>query len=75
MSGIAMEAARLMDILPEADKEFAFEFIKKWFLPGARILPRLQKKKPKELQMPKTAALSVKTKLTGKKSVLMTDRI
>lgn len=29
MSGIAMEAARLMDALPETDKEFAFEFIKK----------------------------------------------
>ena len=32
MSNIAMEAARLMDILPEADKEFAFEFIKKMVL-------------------------------------------
>ena len=32
MSGLAMEAARLMDVLPEADKEFAFEFIKKMVL-------------------------------------------
>lgn len=27
-----MEAARLMDILPEADQEFAYEFIKKLVL-------------------------------------------
>ena len=32
MSGITMEAARLMDILPEADQEFAYEFIKKLVL-------------------------------------------
>lgn len=32
MSNIAMEAARLMDILPEADKAFAYEFIKKMVL-------------------------------------------
>ncbi len=29
MSNIAIEAARLMDTLPEADKIFAYEFIKK----------------------------------------------
>ena len=32
MSSIVIEAARLMDILPEADKEFAYEFIKKLVL-------------------------------------------
>lgn len=32
MSNIAMEAARLMDALPEADKAFAYEFIKKLVL-------------------------------------------
>lgn len=32
MSGIALEAARLMDALPEADKAFAYEFIKKLVL-------------------------------------------
>ncbi len=32
MSNIAIEAARLMDILPEADKAFAYEFIKKLVL-------------------------------------------
>lgn len=32
MSTIAMEAARLMDALPEADKAFAYEFIKKLVL-------------------------------------------
>ncbi len=32
MSGITKEAARLMDILPEADQEFAYEFIKKLVL-------------------------------------------
>lgn len=32
MSSIAIEAARLMDALPEADKMFAYEFIKKLVL-------------------------------------------
>lgn len=32
MSGIVMEAARLMDALPESDKKFAYEFIKKLVL-------------------------------------------
>ena len=32
MSNIAMEAARLIDVLPEEDKAFAFEFIKKLVL-------------------------------------------
>ena len=32
MSSIVLEAARLMDALPEADKVFAYEFIKKMVL-------------------------------------------
>ncbi|MGN1117336.1 MAG: hypothetical protein ACI4RU_01885 [Acutalibacteraceae bacterium] len=32
MSNVAMEAARLMDMLPEDDKNFAYEFIKKLVL-------------------------------------------
>ena len=32
MSNIVIEAARLLDVLPEADKEFAYEFIKKLVL-------------------------------------------
>ena len=32
MSNIAIEAARLIDILPDDDKAFAFEFIKKMVL-------------------------------------------
>lgn len=32
MSEIAMEAARLMDMLPDDDKTFAYEFIKKLVL-------------------------------------------
>ena len=32
MSNIVMEAARLMDVLPESDKVFAYEFIKKLVL-------------------------------------------
>ncbi len=32
MTSIAIEAAKLIDILPEADKEFAYEFIKKLVL-------------------------------------------
>lgn len=29
MSNIALDAARMMDMLPEEDKSFAYEFIKK----------------------------------------------
>lgn len=32
MSGVALDAARLMDMLPEDDKNFAYEFIKKLVL-------------------------------------------
>ena len=32
MSNIAMDAARLMDMLPDEDKYFAYEFIKKLVL-------------------------------------------
>ena len=32
MSNIVIEAARLMDTLPESDKAFAYEFIKKLVL-------------------------------------------
>lgn len=32
MSNVAMDAARLMDMLPEDDKLFAYEFIKKLVL-------------------------------------------
>lgn len=32
MSNIAMDAARLIDMLPEEDKNFAYEFIKKLVL-------------------------------------------
>ncbi len=32
MSNVALDAARLMDMLPEDDKNFAYEFIKKLVL-------------------------------------------
>lgn len=32
MSNVALDAARLMDMLPEEDKNFAYEFIKKLVL-------------------------------------------
>ena len=32
MSDVTMEAARLMDMLPESDQNFAYEFIKKLVL-------------------------------------------
>ena len=32
MSNVAMDAARLLDMLPEEDKNFAYEFIKKLVL-------------------------------------------
>ena len=32
MSELAMNAAKMMDLLPEKDKEFAYEFIKKLVL-------------------------------------------
>ncbi|MBE6785046.1 MAG: hypothetical protein E7538_02265 [Ruminococcaceae bacterium] len=32
MSDVAIDAARLLDMLPESDKQFAYEFIKKLVL-------------------------------------------
>ena len=32
MSNVALDAARLLDMLPEADRNFAYEFIKKLVL-------------------------------------------
>lgn len=39
MSDLVMEAARLMDMLPESDQNFAFEFIKKLVLAWTRTIP------------------------------------
>lgn len=48
MSNIAIEAARLMDALPEADKMFAYEFIKKlvlaWDPDFTKVTPEEAKK-------------------------------
>ncbi len=47
MSSIVIEAARLMDVLPEADKALAYEFIKKLVLAGD---PDFTKVTPDEAQ-------------------------
>lgn len=43
MSNMAMDAARLMDMLPDEDKSFAYEFIKKlvraWDPDFTRVTP------------------------------------
>ena len=40
MSDLVIEAAKLMDMLPEEDKNFAYEFIKKLVLAWILILQR-----------------------------------
>ncbi len=52
MSNIALEAARLMDALPESDKRFAYEFIKKLILAWD---PDFTKVTPEEAEMLKHA--------------------
>lgn len=48
MSSIVIEAARLMDVLPESDKIFAYEFIKKlvlaWDPDFTKVTPEERKK-------------------------------
>jgi hypothetical protein len=38
MSNVAVKAAELIDMLPEDDQNFAYEFLKKWFVPGILII-------------------------------------
>ena len=38
MSDIAMDAARLLEMLPESEQHFAYELIKNWSVPGTLIL-------------------------------------
>ena len=48
MSNMAMEAARLMDMLPESDQNFAYEFIKKLVRAWTRTSPSSRRKRPVE---------------------------
>ena len=50
MSNIAMEAAQLMDVLPEADKAFAFEFIKKMVLAWDPDFTKVTKEEAKRIE-------------------------
>ncbi len=50
MSNTAIEAARLMDMLPENDQNFAFEFIKKLVLAWDPDYTKLTKEEAKELE-------------------------
>lgn len=47
MSNIAMDAARLMDMLPDEDRSFAYEFIKKlvkaWDPDFTKVTPEEEK--------------------------------
>lgn len=47
MSNIAMDAARLMDMLPDEDRSFAYEFIKKlvkaWDPDFTKVTPEAEK--------------------------------
>ena len=48
MSNVALDAARMMDMLPEDEKEFAYEFIKKlvkaWDPDFTKATPEKEKK-------------------------------
>ena len=57
MSGITMEAARLMDILPEADQEFAYEFIKKLVLAWDPDFTKVTAEEAKKLRKQNSAVL------------------
>lgn len=46
MTNTAKQVAEMIDILPESDKQFAFEIIKNWFLHGTPIIQRLLPMKP-----------------------------
>ena len=50
MSNITMEAARLMDVLPEADKVFAYEFIKKLVLAWDPDFTKVTKEEAKAIE-------------------------
>ena len=65
MTKIAMEAARMMDMLPDDDKRFAYEFIKKLVKAWTLISRRSPQKKPDGSRWQRTAALSMKPTLTG----------
>ena len=50
MSGITMEAARLMDVLPDEDKAFAYEFIKKLVLAWDPDYTKVTKEEAKRIE-------------------------
>ena len=50
MSDMVMEAARLMDMLPESDQSFAFEFIKKLVLAWDPDYTKLTQEEAKHLE-------------------------
>ena len=50
MSNIAIEAVRLLDTLPEADKVFAYEFIKKLVLAWDPDYTKVTPEEAKEIE-------------------------
>ena len=50
MSEIALDAARLLSMLPEADQNFAYEFIKKLVLAWDPDFTKLTAEEAKQLQ-------------------------
>ena len=65
MSAIAMDIARMVDMLPESDQQFAREFVKKLCWPGIPTSPKPHRKRPHRCRRRKQAALSRKMKSTG----------
>ena len=49
MSNVAMDAARLLDMLPEDDKNFAYEFIKKLVLAWDPDFPKVTSEEAKHI--------------------------
>ena len=68
MSEIAMNAAHMIDMLPDPDKNLAYELIKKLVLAWDPDFTKLTTEEAKQLRKRRTAALWMPKKLTGRRS-------
>lgn len=65
MSIVALDAARLIDMLPEDDKNFAYEFIKKLVLAWDPDFTKVTSEEAKHMPQPRKAVLLMKRILIG----------
>ena len=65
MSDMAIDAARMMDMLPDEDKNFAYEFIKKLVKAWDPDFTKVTPEEAQRIKAQKKAALSRTAILTG----------